>query len=348
MQKEFGQSTEVTLPGGQTINTTMLGSGRMNLHTNNNHLRASQSTNNMYLPGMANHQEPDFTTVTDSFIEASQQPTVANSFLSPFIMSATGGGGAIVPAPAAAASAAAATASTASFTPSTTAPSAATAQIEWDRQFALHLETSQSGYNPVARAAAAATPAQSHVNPYAAMHNGGGKMGSHPQHGIIDLVDDTPPSHVDRQPSTSVSHLTIGTATQMKGGGRMDAASALLPSFNASSSSRNIEERKAAREINSMVTLETLITYNNSQLHTHKKKSELSTPEKKDRKVAKRRKKKVLGPLELEENSKKVTAAMRPLPGPGEATLSQTPCKASPETLLTRLEEMCDSDSDSD
>jgi len=95
-----------------------------------------------------------------------------------------------------------------------------------------------------------------------------------------------------------------------------------------------------------MVTLDTLITYNNSQLHIHKKKTELSTPEKKDRKVAKRRKKKVLGPLELEENSKKVTAAMRQLPGPGEATLSQTPCKASPETLLTRLEEMGDSDSD--
>jgi hypothetical protein len=46
---------------------------------------------------MANHQEPDFTTVTDSFFEASQQPTVATSFLSTFITSATGGGGAIVP-----------------------------------------------------------------------------------------------------------------------------------------------------------------------------------------------------------------------------------------------------------
>jgi len=97
MQKEFGQSTEVTLPCGQTINTTMLGSWRVNLHTNNNHLGASQSTNNIYHPGMANHQEPDFTTVTDSFFEASQQPTVATSFLSPFITSATGGGGAIVP-----------------------------------------------------------------------------------------------------------------------------------------------------------------------------------------------------------------------------------------------------------
>eukprot|EP00985_Skeletonema_marinoi_P027089 scaffold21708_cov80-Skeletonema_marinoi.AAC.1 len=43
MQMEFGQSTEVTLPGGQTINTTMLGSWRVNLHTNNNHLGASQS-----------------------------------------------------------------------------------------------------------------------------------------------------------------------------------------------------------------------------------------------------------------------------------------------------------------
>eukprot|EP00985_Skeletonema_marinoi_P034225 scaffold43483_cov110-Skeletonema_marinoi.AAC.1 len=58
----------------------MLGSWRVNLHTNNNHLGASQSTNNIYHPGMANHQEPDFTTVTDSFFEASQQPTVAPPF----------------------------------------------------------------------------------------------------------------------------------------------------------------------------------------------------------------------------------------------------------------------------
>jgi len=61
-----------------------------------------------------------------------------------------------------------------------------------------------------------------------------------------------------RVEATSVSHLTIGTATQMKGG-RMDAASALLPSFNASSSSRNIEEQKAARDTNGVVTLDSLV-----------------------------------------------------------------------------------------
>lgn len=65
MQNELDQSTEsVTLPNGNIINTTMLGSGRMNLHTNNNRLGVSESTNIMYLPGMKSHQEPDFTNVS--------------------------------------------------------------------------------------------------------------------------------------------------------------------------------------------------------------------------------------------------------------------------------------------
>ena len=129
MQNELDQSTEsVTLPNGNIINTTMLGSGRMNLHTNNNRLGVSESTNNMYLSGMKNHQEPDFTNVSVLL----------------------------------------------SITPST----AASSQIERDRQFAIQL---QSGEDTRARAEAAATPAQSQINAYAAMDNGGGKMGSQQQ-----------------------------------------------------------------------------------------------------------------------------------------------------------------------
>lgn len=162
---------------------------------------------------MKNHQEPDFTNVSDSFLEAAQQPTIADSFLSPFFVAAARG----------CAPPAAAAASTVSITPST----AASSQIERDRQYAIQL---QSGEDTRARAEAAATQAQSQINAYAAMDNGGGKMGSQQQPCIyLDGREPTPPS-------TSVSHLTAGTAMQAMGGRIMDAASSLLPSFNASSS----------------------------------------------------------------------------------------------------------------
>jgi hypothetical protein len=90
MRKQFGQSTEVILPNpnGNTINTTMLGSSRMNLHTNNNRLGVSESTNIMYLQGMKSHHEPDFTNVSESVVVAAQQPTIADSFLSPLFSAA--------------------------------------------------------------------------------------------------------------------------------------------------------------------------------------------------------------------------------------------------------------------
>ena len=94
MQKQFGQSTEVILPNGNTINTTMLGSSRMSLHTNNNRLGVSESTNIIYLPGMKSHQEPDFTNVSESVVVAAQQPTIADSFLSPLFSAAARGGAA--------------------------------------------------------------------------------------------------------------------------------------------------------------------------------------------------------------------------------------------------------------
>jgi hypothetical protein len=291
----------------------------MNLHTNNNRLGVSESTNNMYLPGMKNHQEPDLTNVSGSFLAAAQEPTIADSFLSPLFSAAAHGG-----APAAAAA----------ITPST----AASSHIERDRQFAIQL---QSGEDTRARAEAAATPAQSQINVYAAMDNGGGKMGSQQQPCIyLDGREPTPPS-------TGVSHLTAGTVTQAMGGRMMDAASSLLPSFNASAS-RNATERAAARTNNAMLSLDNMVTYNNKKMHNDKRKSELSTPEKEERKEAKMRKKKYLKPLQLADE-KEVTAKMRQLVGPGEPTLSQTPLKSTPNTLLTRLKNAwSDDDSSSD
>ena len=70
--------------------------------------------------------------------------------------------------------------------------------------------------------------------------------------------------------------------------------------------------------------------------------------EKEERKEAKMRKKKYLKPLQLADE-KEVTAKMRQLVGPGEPTLSQTPLKSTPNTLLTRLKNAwSDDDSSSD
>ena len=83
MQSQFGQSTRVTLPGGQKIDTTALGASRTNLHTNNNRLGASATTVGHYLPGMKNHQQPSFENVTAEFEEASRQVPIADEFLGP-------------------------------------------------------------------------------------------------------------------------------------------------------------------------------------------------------------------------------------------------------------------------
>ena len=127
----------------------------------------------------------------------------------------------------------------------------------------------------------------------------------------------------------------------------MDAASSLLPSFNASAS-RNATERAAARTNNAMLSLDNMVTYNNKKMHNDKRKSELSTPEKEERKEAKMRKKKYLKPLQLADE-KEVTAKMRQLVGPGEPTLSQTPLKSTPNKLMTTLKNAwSDDDSSSD
>ena len=72
MQKQFGNSTEVTLPNGDRINTRQLGASRVNLHTNNNRLGASTSTVGQYLPGMQNHQQPDLSNPTQNFMTAAR------------------------------------------------------------------------------------------------------------------------------------------------------------------------------------------------------------------------------------------------------------------------------------
>ena len=98
MQKNFGQSRVdiVTLPNGNQVDNQVdcrnLGATRANLHTNNNRLQEVTSTAGMYLPGMIDHQHPDFSNPTqDYFIAASQKPSIADTFLSPIFDSVLAG-----------------------------------------------------------------------------------------------------------------------------------------------------------------------------------------------------------------------------------------------------------------
>jgi hypothetical protein len=79
-----------------------------------------------------------------------------------------------------------------------------------------------------------------------------------------------------------------------------------------------------------------MVTYNNKKMHNDKRKSELSTPEKVERKESKMRKNKYLKPLQLADD-KEVITKMRQMFGPAELTLSQTPLKSTPNKLMTTL-----------
>jgi hypothetical protein len=80
-----------------------------------------------------------------------------------------------------------------------------------------------------------------------------------------------------------------------------------------------------------------------------KSKNEMTTPEKKDRKEAKKRHKHIIEPMEQMrvEDPKKFTNTMSCTVAPGELTLSQTPLKASPNTIFSRLENALKEDSSS-
>jgi hypothetical protein len=57
----------------------------MNLRTSNNRLGVAQTTVGQYLPGMKNHQEPLFNTVTDEYKRASENIPIADAFLGPIM-----------------------------------------------------------------------------------------------------------------------------------------------------------------------------------------------------------------------------------------------------------------------
>ncbi len=347
VKKQFGHSTEVTLPNGSRINTRQLGVPGMNIHTNNNRLGASASTAGQYLPGMQNHQQPDLNNPTQDFVTAAQQPSIANAFLGPLFTAAS---------TAASSSAAAA------------APSAANMagmqdishqQVMSDAAYARQLDREQQ------------------LQKYASMPNGGGKMPAGTQQDItyLDGLTPSPLPTTNRPPVVSTLSSGAVPGRGQTGTGRdPSAAESLFSPFGASSSTsnssgsgasssngnsrssslsnttRSAEEREEARNNNAYATLQNVENYNTLRFTNWKSKQERTAEEKKARVDAKRLRETVIVPLRnmREENPADFTNIMSSVVAPGEQTLSQTPLKTSPQKLLGRLQNALAGDSSSD
>ncbi len=103
-------------------------------------------------------------------------------------------------------------------------------------------------------------------------------------------------------------------------------------------------EARQLRQNNSIQTFDTLKKYNSKKLHNDKDRNDLTTPQKNERKIAKKRK------VLLKEIGKKdvaeLTDFMQELVASGERPLSQGPLETSPNTTLVRLERAHQDDSD--
>ena len=356
-KKQFGHSTEVTLPNGSTINTRQLGAPGMNLHTHNNRLGVSASTAGQFLPGMRNHQQPDLDNPTQDFMTAAQQPSIANAFLGPLFTAASTAASMPSSSAAAAAPSAAAAAPSASNMAGTQDISQ---QVMSDAEYARQLDREQQ------------------LQKYASMPNGGGKMPAGTQQDITYLDGTTPPPLLTTSRPPVVSTLSSGGAVSSRGqtgtGRDPSAAESLFSPFGASSSTsnssgsgasssndnsrgsslsnttRSAEEREEARNNNAYATLQNVEKYNTVRLTNWKSKQERTADEKKARVDAKRLKETVIVPLRnmRKENPADFTNIMSSVVAPGEQTLSQTPLKISPQKLLGRLQNALAEDSSSD
>ena len=355
-KKQFGHTTEVTLPNGSKINTRQLGAPGMNIHTNNNRLGASASTAGQFLPGMRNHQQPDLDNLTQDFVTAAQQPSIANAFLGPLFTAASTAASMPSSSAAAAAPSAAAAAPSASNMAGTQDISQ---QVMSDAAYARQLDREQQ------------------LQKYASMPNGGGKMPAGTQQDItyLDGLTPSPLPTTNRPPVVSTLNSGAVSGRGQTGTGRdPSAAESLFSPFGASSSTsnssgsgasssngnsrgsslsnttRSAEEREEARNNNAYATLQNVENYNTLRLTNWKSKQERTAEEKKARADAKRLKETVIVPLRnmRTENPADFTNIMSSVVAPGEQTLSQTPLKTSPQKLLGRLQNALTGDSSSD
>ena len=81
--KAFGQQTNLELPSGDPLDTTSLNRQRMTMHSSNNRLGVTSTAG--ALNGMRDSLNPDFSSVTKRFVDASLQTTVACAALRLFI-----------------------------------------------------------------------------------------------------------------------------------------------------------------------------------------------------------------------------------------------------------------------
>lgn len=282
MQSQFGQSTRITLPGGQQIDTTALGaSSRTNLHTNNNRLGASATTVGHYLPGMKNHYQPSFENVTAQFQEASQQVPIADAFLGPIFNDLTRD-----------TSGAASAVQSAAGAP-------APAPVVDDRKPAAKPAAKEVIYLDGTEAS---------------------RQGNTP-----------PPPQVLTQTTTTASA----------------AASSLSSNEQHLTRNQTVLRKDRLERItnNALATFDNAVKYNNRKLHNNKAPEDLSTPQKKERAVAKRRKKM----LKKIEGDKAKVEVIQEIVGSIDKPISQAKLDITEEVVLQRIERaQAESDSDED
>lgn len=279
MQSQFGQSTRITLPGGQQIDTTALGASRTNLHTNNNRLGASATTVGHYLPGMKNHYQPSFENVTAQFQEASQQVPIADAFLGPIFNDLTRD-----------TSGAASAVQSAAGAP-------APAPVVDDRKPAAKPAAKEVIYLDGTEAS---------------------RQGNTP-----------PPPQVLTQTTTTASA----------------AASSLSSNEQHLTRNQTVLRKDRLERItnNALATFDNAVKYNNRKLHNNKAPEDLSTPQKKERAVAKRRKKM----LKKIEGDKAKVEVIQEIVGSIDKPISQAKLDITEEVVLQRIERaQAESDSD--
>jgi hypothetical protein len=323
LQANFGQSTVVTLPDGSRLDTTMLGGGRSNLHTNNNRLSANITTHGQYLRGMKDHQHPSFQSVTNEFRDAAQGPTASESILGPIFNEVIGYGGgendaASLPAPA------------------VRGTVTSTRQMTSDESYARRLQLQeQESYN-----AGQSTRSSSNAP---IILDDERKMPAKDHSVVVNLMYDdsadlynksTPPSR--RSMRKEVIELDSSAPSSLTS----DEARTTVPKKLSAA------EKTAIRNNNARESLDALRKHNNKMRHNNKSKSELTQEQKNQRKEAKKRK--ILLEQYDEMTDKELSNLFSECVYTGDKTLSAGPLSTTPNTTLIRLERAQADSSDSD
>ena len=379
LQRNCGRVTDVTLPSGDRFDTNRI-TNNQNAHARNNRMNGSLNrtgtASTQIPPGMTSQLEIDYSRLSRPFQQAALNPNNTSSAIQGICnqIGASINTSAAVSAsshrnnlpPAASSASAAAAASSAS---------AAAAAASHDETFASSMDQfvlqGVSEEEQIRKAIEASAHAQKPDH--------GGKLSPQPQQqdqsDMIDLCDDTTPSpplgHVGtaQHPSTMSTMGMTTTLDQGDGG----STTRLLSTFNAagsqgsthdaagsqgtshdaagsqgtthdgstmSAAQRNVIRGEVAQRMWNNVE-----NANAQQMHTDTPKDKLTTPQRKERNAAKKRRKQ-LEAVE-EGGDRAIMRKARELIGRNEPTLSQGGPSLTPNTLLNRFDN-AQSDSEED